>query len=152
MNNLQLFPSLSITNLVSSFGIHAGQTTGSMSLFFAPFAIILFAAIVLIFIPLCLIFRKAGRAWWEALIPFYNIYVLTIITGQSWWIIFGFFLPIIGWVTTIYLYYHLSKRFGFDIPFTLGLVLLPFIFLPILGFGSALYSQPEVEESPAMVV
>ena len=33
----------------------------------------------------------------------------------------------------------LSKSFGKDVGFTLGLIFLPFIFYPILGFGSAQY-------------
>ncbi len=35
----------------------------------------------------------------------------------------------------------LSKKFGKDEGFTVGLVLLPFIFLPILGFGSSEYKS-----------
>ena len=34
---------------------------------------------------------------------------------------------------------ELSKAFGKDTGFTVGLILLPFIFYPILGYGSAEY-------------
>ena len=36
----------------------------------------------------------------------------------------------------------LSKSFGKDEGFKIGLILLPIIFLPILGLGSAKYSGP----------
>lgn len=107
------------------------------------FLVIFLVLIVLLLVSMCLIFVKAGRKWWEAIIPVYNVYILTILVGQPWWIMLGFFIPIANWVVGAYLYYHLSKRFGYDIPFTIGLVFLPFIFLPILGFGPATYTPPE---------
>lgn len=122
----------------SSFGplamLGGGIFFGILSLFF----IIMVASIILIF-------RKAGREWWEAIIPFYNLYILTIIVGQPWWMLLGFFIPFVNYIVGAYLYYHLSKRFGFDIPFTIGLVLLPFIFFPILAFGGAMYTKPEIK-------
>jgi hypothetical protein len=36
----------------------------------------------------------------------------------------------------------LSKSFGKSEGFTVGLILLPFIFYPILGLGDAQYSGP----------
>jgi len=41
------------------------------------------------------------------------------------------------WVTNL-----LSKSFGKDVGFTVGMILLPIIFYPILGFGSATYKGP----------
>lgn len=116
-----------------------------LALSFSVTLFILAISIVLLLVPTCFVFVKAGRKWWEAIIPVYNVYVLTIITGQPWWVMLGFFIPVANWVVGVYLYYHLSKRFGYGIPFALGLVLLPFIFLPILGFGSAKYRVPGVE-------
>ena len=109
------------------------------------FVIMSLLVIVLMVASVIFIFKKAGREWWEALIPFYNIYVLTIIVGQPWWMLIGFFIPIVNYIVCAYLYYHLSKRFGFDIPFTIGLFFLPFIFLPILAFGDAVYTKPEIK-------
>lgn len=132
MNNLQSFlPS----NFESLFMFGTGTTAAIFLVF-----------ILAIIVPMCLIFKKAGREWWEAIVPFYNLYVLTIIIGQPWWLLIGFFIPFVSWIVSIYFSYHLSKRFGFDVPFTIGLVILPFIFLPILAFGSALYTQPEIKE------
>jgi len=36
----------------------------------------------------------------------------------------------------------LSKSFGKDVGFTIGLILLPVIFYPILAFGDAKYIGP----------
>ena len=35
---------------------------------------------------------------------------------------------------------ELAKKFGQGVGFAIGLILLPFIFFPILGFGSAQYN------------
>jgi len=40
------------------------------------------------------------------------------------------------------MYHGLSKSFGKGAGFTVGLVLLGFIFVPILGFGRAQYIGP----------
>jgi hypothetical protein len=39
-------------------------------------------------------------------------------------------------------YHAISKAFGKNAGFTVGLVLLPFIFWPILAFGKATYTKP----------
>ena len=73
------------------------------------------------------------------------------VAGNWWMAVFdlvvtiGFFIPFVSWIVGAYMCYHLSKRFGFDIPFTIGLVFLPFIFFPILAFGDAVYTKPEIK-------
>lgn len=131
MNNLQNIPSLS----------------PALASYFIMFAGIVSLFIILMVVSMCFIFKKAGRQWWEAIIPFYNLYVLTIIIGQPWWILIGFFVPVLNWFVALYMYYYLSKRFGFDIPFTIGLVFVPFVFFPILAFGKSVYTQSEVKEA-----
>ena len=88
------------------------------------------------------IFEKAGEAGWKAIIPIYNMYILLKITGKpGWWLIL-FFLPFVNLVFIIWTYNMLSKSFGKDEAFTVGLILLGFVFFPILGFGSAKYQGP----------
>jgi hypothetical protein len=105
------------------------------------------AAVVLI--GMWKVFAKAGQPGWAALIPIYNIYVLLQIVGRpTWWLAFLLlsFIPGIGaiavWVVMIILYNDLSKSFGQGVGFTVGLVLLSPIFMPILGFGSSQYLGP----------
>ena len=86
------------------------------------------------------VFAKAGREGWEAIIPIYNIYVLTIITGQPWWLVVLCLTPVLNVFAMGFLYWKLAERFEQQWPFALGLLFLPFLFLPLLGFGSARYT------------
>lgn len=140
--NMNIFQNMIPFGLVSP--------ASSMVLVAGIFGTIFFVGIILIIVPMCLIFKKAERKWWEAIIPFYNIYILTIIVGVPWWILIGFFIPIINYVTSAVMYYYLSKRFGYEIPFAVGLFFLPFIFLPVLGYGDAIYTKPEKVSLPFM--
>ncbi|EJF51885.1 hypothetical protein SapgrDRAFT_0126 [Saprospira grandis DSM 2844] len=85
------------------------------------------------------IFEKAGKPGWAAIVPIYNIIVaLEIAEKPIWWII----LPIIPvFVVPI----EIAKRFGKGTGFAMGMIFLPFVFLPLLGFGEAHY-QGEVDE------
>ena len=88
------------------------------------------------------IFEKAGQPGWQALIPFYNFYILLKIVGKpGWWLIL-IFIPFVNLVIIIWTYNMLSKSFGKDEAFTVGLILLGFIFFPVLAFGSAKYLGP----------
>lgn len=88
------------------------------------------------------IFSKAGRPGWLAIIPIVNTIVLIQITGRSGWWILAFFVPILDLVALILILYDLSRSFGYGGGFTVGLLLLSFIFFPILGFGPARYVGP----------
>ena len=88
------------------------------------------------------IYEKAGKPGWTVLIPFYNIIVLLEIVGKPIWWIFLFLIPGVNMIFGIWITNLLSKSFGKDEAFTLGLILLSFIFYPILGFGDAKYQGP----------
>jgi hypothetical protein len=123
------------------------------------------------------VFKKAGRSSWKALIPFYNLYILFRITGQSGWLSLVFLTPLIivtfntfdllfgnsigaelggiflllilllvVQVIMLVIYartaYLISKVFSKSFWFAGGLIFLPFIFWPILGFGGAKYRGP----------
>ena len=88
------------------------------------------------------IFEKAGKPGWAAIIPIYNLYVhLKVVGKPSWWMLL-LFIPIVNLFFAIKLTHLLSKSFGKDIGFTLGLLFLPILFLPILAFSSAKYQGP----------
>lgn len=88
------------------------------------------------------VFVKAGREGWEAIIPLYNIYVMTLITAQPWWFLILCLIPIVNIVAIGILCWKLAECFGYSWPFAIGMVILPFIFYPILGFGEAKYTPP----------
>ncbi len=84
-------------------------------------------------------YEKAGEPGWAFIIPFYNMWVLVRITRNEWWWFVLLFIPLINLVASIKLLHDLSKSFGKGVGYTLGLFFLSFIFIPILGFGSAQY-------------
>lgn len=101
--------------------------------------IIYLAAIVLIVVALWKIFSKAGQPGWASIIPFYNTYVLLLIAGKpGWWLIL-MFIPFVNIIIDILMSVGLAQSFGKGTGFAIGLIFLPFIFLPILAFGDAQY-------------
>ncbi|UCG26461.1 MAG: signal peptidase I [Chloroflexota bacterium] len=88
------------------------------------------------------IFEKAGEAGWKAIIPFYNIWVLLEIVGRpGWWLIL-YFIPVVGFVIWVIMMIDLAKSFDHGIGFAIGLMILPVIFVPLLGFSEMQYYGP----------
>jgi hypothetical protein len=97
------------------------------------------AIIVLVIAGFWQVFTKAGEAGWKSIIPIWNIIVLLRIIGRPvWWIIL-FLIPLVGLVISLIVCLDLAKSFGKGNGFGVGLWLLGFIFVPILGFGDATY-------------
>ena len=88
------------------------------------------------------IFEKAGKPGWAALIPIYNIIVYLEIVGRPIWWILLLFIPIVNVVIGFLLALDLSRSFGHDLAFALGLFFLGFIFDPVLAFGGDSYRGP----------
>lgn len=104
--------------------------------------ILYLACIVLMIASMWTIFSKAGQPGWASLIPIYSFIVLLKIVGKPWWWILLMFIPVVNIVILILTYHNLSLSFGKDVGFTIGLILLGFILLPILAFGDAKYIGP----------
>jgi len=101
--------------------------------------VVYLAVIVIEIAALWQIFEKAGQPGWAAIIPIYNAYVLLKIVGRPVWWLLLFFIPLVNVIFEIIVANDLSKSFGRGVGFTVGLVLLGPIFIPVLGFGSARY-------------
>jgi len=85
------------------------------------------------------VFVKAGQPGWASIIPIYNAYILCKIVGKpGWWVIL-LLIPIVNFIIAIILMVELAKCFGKGVGFAIGLLVLGFIFMPILGFGDATY-------------
>ena len=111
--------------------------------FFSPVFIVICIAIgVLQIAGTWKAFIKAGQPGWAAIIPIYNIYIMTKVGGKPgiWTLLC--LIPFINIIFAIWLTNMISKSFGKDEGFTLGLIFLSFIFWPILGFGPAKYLGP----------
>ena len=93
------------------------------------------------------VFSKAGKPGWACIIPIYNIIVLLEIIGKPIWWIFLFLIPCVNFIFIIWAINLLSKSFGQGEGFTIGLLLLGFIFWPILGFGNYPYLGPAAAEA-----
>jgi len=88
------------------------------------------------------IYEKAGKPGWAVLIPFYNFIVLLEIVGKPWWWLLLMFIPVVNLVIGIWVVNLLSKSFGQNEGFTLGLLFLSIIFYPMLAFGNYDYKGP----------
>ena len=88
------------------------------------------------------IYVKAGQPGWAVIIPIYNVIVMLKIIGKPWWWILGLLIPFVNFVVIILIAVNLAKVFGKGTGFAVGLILLSFIFYPILALGDATYTAP----------
>ena len=113
------------------------------SILYNPAFIICWLAVVIFLLAAqWKVFVKAGQPGWACIIPIYNIYIMTKIAGKPGIWTLWCLIPVVNIVFVIWLYNMISKSFGKDEGFTVGLILLGVIFWPILGFGDARYIGP----------
>ena len=126
------------------------STDPTTSINISPVFYIIFLALLVFYIAAeWRIFSKAGQPGWAVIIPIYNTLVALKIVGRPWWWIFLFVIPVVDIVVAIVVWYDLSKSFGHRAAFTVGLVILSWIFLLILWLGPSSYRGPSVEPSAA---
>ncbi|HEX3069393.1 MAG TPA: DUF5684 domain-containing protein [Thermoanaerobaculia bacterium] len=103
--------------------------------------IVWLAVVLLIVISLWKIFVKAGKPGWAAIVPIYNLIVILEIAGKPiWWFIL-MLIPLVNIIVLILVYIAFARNFGKGVGFAIGMVILPFIFFPMLAFSDARY-QP----------
>jgi hypothetical protein len=119
------------------------------------YLLLIIAVYVVVFAGVWKMYAKAGKPGWVAIIPFYNWWVwLEIIDRPRWWF-WAIFAVLLAWVPFLNIFIILGlyfivgmavldmvKCFGKGSFHEIGLVVLPFIFAPILGFGGAQYIGP----------
>lgn len=98
------------------------------------------AILIVIIAGMWKVFEKAGQPGWAAIVPFYNLYVLTQIAGREilWFILL--LIPLVNFIAGFLVSLDIARKFGQSTLFGVGLFFLPFIFYPMLGFGSAQYN------------
>jgi len=106
------------------------------------YVIVVLAVAVFMLAAMWRVFSKAGQPGWAIFIPIYNAIVLLRVAGKPWWWLFLYLIPIVDIVVAIMVYAGVATNFGKGAGFTLGLIFLPYIFYPILGFGGAVYQGP----------
>src|SRR5436305_8721961 len=95
------------------------------------------------------IFTKAGKPGWAAIIPIYNLIVLLEIAGKPLWWFILMLIPFVNIVVFIMVLVSIARNFGKGAGFAIGMLLLPFIFYPMLGFGDARYAPVAASSSMA---
>ena len=121
-----------------------GMNSGDPATYFAIMGgALIISLIFYVIFSFCLykIFQKAGREdAWAAFIPIYNTIVMVdIIKKPIWWFIM-LLIPFVNIIFGIMMADRLAKFFGKDTLMTVVLVLFPYIGLPVLAFGDAVYN------------
>ena len=122
--------------MVSLFAASSGS---SLTLLYGGVGLIFLVVYV---VSMWKIFTKMGQPGWAGVIPILNYVIVARLSGKAWWYGLLPIVPCIGWVFAIILIYNLAELFGHGVGFTIGLILLPIIFLPILAFGEYQYNGP----------
>jgi hypothetical protein len=98
------------------------------------------AVVLILIISMWKIFTKAGKPGWAAIVPIYNMIVmLEIACKPIWWFIL-LLIPLVNIIVIIIVLIELAKRFGKGVGFAIGMLILPFIFYPMLAFGDSKYT------------
>ena len=98
--------------------------------------------VVLLVIPTWRVYTKAGEPGWSSIVPLFSQYTLCTSVGRPvWWLIL-LLIPYVNFVFWLIFAMDLARVFSRSKGFGIGLWLLPFIFLPILGYGQAVYTAP----------
>ncbi|HEX8373416.1 MAG TPA: DUF5684 domain-containing protein [Chthoniobacterales bacterium] len=105
--------------------------------------IVWLALVILILAGMWKMFEKAGKPGWAAIVPIYNVIVLLQIAGKPLWWIILLFIPIVNILVGLFVSIALAKSFGRGAGFGIGILVLGFIFIPMLGFGQDKYVGPQ---------
>lgn len=127
------------------------------------FALIIGLIVLAVLVALWKVFVKAGKQGWEAIIPFYNSWILVEIAGLNWWwfllIISGTIVSLLhipglstlcslaNLVAMFFCNYNIAKKFHQEVGYAILMTLFPFIMYPILGFSDKVFDK-DVITSP----
>jgi hypothetical protein len=96
------------------------------------------------------VYTKAGQPGWASIVPIYNLVVLLRITGKPLWWLALMAIPLVNFGVMIVLAMDLARSFGQSKGFGVGLLLLGFVFFPMLAFGPARYVGPVGSIEPVL--
>lgn len=119
--------------------VSSAATAGSalaIILISLPLAILMFASLWKVFV-------KMGDPGWMGIIPFLNFYRIFQRTRPNEATILTIVSIVCGLVSLV-AFWDLAKLFGKSGAYAIGLIFLPFIFLPILAFGDSQYQGPQI--------
>jgi hypothetical protein len=99
--------------------------------------------VILIYVSLWRIYKKAGKPGWGSIIPIYNVILWLEMAGKPAWWIFLFFIPVVNIILSIHVNIRVAENFGKSAAFGgLGLSFLGIIFCPLLASSEVKYVGP----------
>ena len=126
----------------------ANSIMGGVMLTSGVMLLISAAISVLMLVSMWKVFKKCGKPGWACLIPIYNTYIMCEIAGKEWWYLLLFLVPIANIYAMFVIYDGIAKKLGKSTGFTIGLMLLPVIFWPILAFSKNDIVETEMTSAP----
>lgn len=88
------------------------------------------------------LFGKAGYPKWAAFVPFYNTWIMVKIAGRPESHFWFTLIPYFNIYMIIVIMNDVSKSFGKDTAYTVGLIFVPIVFASMLSYGQAKYLGP----------
>ncbi len=88
-----------------------------------------------------MIFIKMGYSWWKALIPIYNVMLISKKVFDNLFLGLLIIVPIVGQIYLLVLMYKLATKFNRN---GLLMVLFPFIMIPLISFSEDLYEKENI--------
>ena len=98
-------------------------------------SLVMLAISILMIVSYWKIFVKAGKPGWAAIVPIYNFIVMSEIAEKPWWYVLLLCVPIANIYAMVVVYNGIAKKFGKSTGYTVGMIFLPVIFIPMLAFG-----------------
>ena len=147
------------------------STTGSAAGVFGGLAVGMIIVLCIIFVAVAVfmiiaevkLYKKAGKAGWEAIVPFYSTWVYVEIAGLNWWwflvSIGGTLLGsvsddlsalgyLVGLFGAFVCNFNIAKKFHKDTGFAVLMTLFPIVLIPMLAFGKSYEFDSSVAVTP----
>jgi hypothetical protein len=100
--------------------------------------LIILSVLLIIAVPIIMslwkLYQIAGHPGWACIVPIYSTIVKLEIIKKPWWWLLLMMIPYLNLIWIIWSTNLFVKAFGKNEGYTIGCLLLPFIFYPILAF------------------
>ncbi|MBY0293845.1 DKNYY domain-containing protein [Patescibacteria group bacterium] len=127
-------------------GMSDANIMGTIILIFLATVLLVLALIAIVKVGQWKMFKKAGIPGWAALVPYYDITKMLEMGKKPFWWSFMMLIPVVNIFFGVKLLRRTAAVFGRGAWFTVGMIFLPFIFFPILGFGKSKYNPDSVSD------
>lgn len=130
------------------YGYNQPTNSGYLELLSAGVIIALIFIFILSYVVssvgLMRLFKKAGIEGWKAWVPFYNTWIFLQLGGQEGWKMIFSFIPYVGIISYVFMVIsanEINKKLGKDSAFTILFVLLPPVWLLVVGLDSSKWND-----------